>query len=324
MRKSIIFFFVVVTIFTSGFSQKSFDFRFWEDSLIRLRQEVLTAPSESKRLALNEDFMTLLESVIEEPNSFKFKWDSVKNFSIVTSPDNLIRIFTWDIFKDNRNIENFGFVQINDGGKQYNSSRKKYSIFPLYDKRHLIDYPESFIGNHSMWYGAIYYKIIPITNNNKTYYTLLGFNGNNLFTNQKLIEVLHLKNEKPVFGAKIFKNFPSGKASRIILEYNKEATLSLKYERQSYDKGTGKRDIKTKRVIFESVEADMIIFDQLIPMDESMPNIPAFMVPESSLNQGFVSEDGKWLFVPKVNGRNPDVEQKPHQIKQRDFYRPPN
>jgi len=315
MKKALILIFLIITTF-SGFSQKKIDFEFWEDSLINLRFQAMSAPTELERLALNEDFMNLLESIIWEPNSFKFTWDSVRNFSVVGSPDNLFKLYTWHIEKEDFTVENFGFLQI------YNDNRKKYVIYPLYDKRNTIDYPETMIGDHNQWYGAVYYKIIPLETKNKTYYTLLGWNGNDLFSNQKIIEVLSFRSDKsPVFGAKIFKKY-SDKASRIILTYNKESSLSLKYERQSYDVGTARKDPKTKKTIYETVESDMIIFDKLIPLEEGMEGIPAFMVPESSMHQGFVADNGKWLFIEKVRGRNPDVPLLPHEIKQRVFYNP--
>ena len=66
----------------------------------------------------------------------------------------------------------------------------------------------------------------------------------------------------------------------------------------------------------------MIVFDELIPMDEGVPNLPSFMVPESSLNQGFVLDKGKWLFVKSVNRRNPDKDKPNYQPKTRQIYVP--
>ena len=64
----------------------------------------------------------------------------------------------------------------------------------------------------------------------------------------------------------------------------------------------------------------MIIFEELIPMDESMKNVPAYMVPESSLNQGFIEEDGKWVFLKNVRGSNPDKVKPEHQYINRNYY----
>lgn len=305
---------LVQLLWISGFGQKKTDFRMWEDSLIRLRNEVMAESDETMRLALNEDFMSLLESVLQMPEAFKFTWDSVNNFSVLASPDNIFKIFTWYIVKNNYDIENFGFIQV------YNESRKKYVLYPLYDKRQVIDYPKTQIGNHNRWYGAVYYKMIPVKDKNTTYYTLLGWNGNNLFTNQKLIEILHFnKDMTPIFGARVFKNYPE-KVARVIFEYSKNATLYLNYENQEYLVSTGKFNPKTHDYDYKRLRCDMIIFEELVPMDEAMKNVSAFMVPESSLNQGFIEEDGRWMFQKSVRGSNPDKVKQEHQHKNRNFY----
>jgi hypothetical protein len=198
-------------------------------------------------------------------------------------------------------------------------------LYPLYDSRYKIPYPHTAITDINKWYGAVYYKIIPlIIDKDKTYYTLLGWNGNDLFTNEKIIEVMQfkMKSSNPiVFGAKIFANYPN-RVARVILQYSKNASLSLKYERQSYNKSTGKRDPKTKQLIYETVFSNMIIFEELIPLDENTSNISGFLVPESSLNQGFIVADGKWLFLPNVNGHNPDKPLPSRNIKYREYYKP--
>ena len=96
MKRIVIF--VVMLSWFSVFGQKNFDFRYWEDSLIRLREQVLTAPTEVDRLGYNVDFMNVLERVLREKNAQKFTWDSVRNFSVLASPDNLFKIFTWQVY----------------------------------------------------------------------------------------------------------------------------------------------------------------------------------------------------------------------------------
>ncbi|MDR2978878.1 MAG: hypothetical protein LBV02_00305 [Bacteroidales bacterium] len=315
MKKGLLLIFSLCHL--STFSQK-FDFTFWEDSLVRIRDEVVNCPDETQRFSLNEDFMNLLEMVLLAPKSFDYAWKNSTNFAVLESPDKLFKLFTWHVLKNNRSVENFGFLHV------YNDSRKKFVIFPLYDKRNTLDYPEMTVGDHNRWYGAIYYSIIPLETKGKTYYTLLGWNGNNLFSNQKIIEVLHFKKDmSPVFGAKIFKNYPKGKVARVIFEYNKESTLTLRYEIQSYNVNTGKRDPKTRRIIYNTVRSSMIIFDELVAMADGMPDIPAYLVPESSLNQGFIPQEGTWIFVPSVNGRNPDKPREPYLHKNRSFYTAP-
>ena len=315
--KRILGYIILIALCFSGYGQKDkgSEFRIWEDSLIQLRNQVMNEPDETTRLAMNEDFMSLLEEVLQIPNSFKFAWDSVKNFSILTAPDNSFKIFTWHIVKKDYSVDNFGFIQV------YNEGRKKYVLFPLYDKRTTLDYPKTMVGNHNRWYGAVYYTIIPVKEKDFTYYTLLGWNGNDIFTNQKIIEVLHFNKETvPVFGARIFKNYPE-RVSRVILEYSKNAVLHLNYEHQQYAVSTGKMNPKTHQLEYKNVDSPMIIFDELIPMEDQMQSISAYMVPESSINQGFIENDGKWVFMKSVRGTNPDRVKPTYQYKNRQFFK---
>ncbi|MCQ2283825.1 MAG: hypothetical protein MJZ57_02855 [Bacteroidales bacterium] len=315
MKKAICY--IVAAFFCiSGYAQKNSEFRIWEDSLISLRDDVVNEPDETVRLALNEDFMTLLEEVLQMPNSFKHTWDSVQNFAVLASPDNVFKIFTWYVVKADQSIENFGFIQV------YNEARKKYVIFPLYDKGATMDYPKTSIGNHTRWYGAVYYKLVPLKEKTFTYYTLLGWNGNNLFSNQKVIEILHFnKDMTPIFGAKVFKGYTE-RVSRVIFEYSKNANMHLNYEDQQYEVSTGKYNPKTRQMEYRRFDSPMIIFDELIPMEEGMGAIAAYMVPESSLNQGFVEEDGRWVFMKNVRGSNPDRVRPDYEYKPRQIYNP--
>ncbi len=315
--KRLLCYIILLLMFVQGQAQKGRDMglRVWEDSLIRLREQVMAEPDETTRLSMNEDFMSLLEEALQTPNSFKFAWDSVRNFSVLASPDNNFKIFTWYVMKDDYSVENFGFIQV------YNEGRKKFVLFPLYDKRGTMDYPKTMVGSHNRWYGAVYYCLIPVRTKDMTYYTLLGWNGNDLFTNQKVIEVLHFNKETvPVFGARIFKNYPE-KVSRVIFEYSKNAVLHLNYEQQQYAVSTGRMNPRTRQLEYRNVDSPMIIFDELIPMEDRMQSIPAYMVPESSLNQGFVEENGKWVFMKSVRGANPDWVRPSYQHKNRQFYK---
>ena len=197
--KKLLFHIMLIILCLPAFGQKKqSEFRFWEDSLVILRDKVMNEQDETTRLELNEEFMTLLETVLQMPRSFEHPWDSVRNFAVLASPDNVFKIFTWYVVKRDYTVENFGFVQV------YNENRKKYVLFPLYDKRGTIDYPKTQVGNHNRWYGAVYYRLITTKEKNITYYTLLGLNGNNLFTNQKIIEILHFNKDKFAIASVLF------------------------------------------------------------------------------------------------------------------------
>jgi hypothetical protein len=151
---------------------------------------------------------------------------------------------------------------------------------------------------------------------------LLGWDGNNLLSTKKLIDVLTFKsNGKPQFGAPIFKKFPDkDKAVRIIFEYSAKAIMALRYEPQYLHVIVQSKDKKNKT---EKVRVEpMIVFDNLVPMDTRLsPDQPdlknqyQFYVPETNILNGFVLKDGRWYFAKDIDARNPKEKRKKKKQK---------
>src|SRR5262249_52961055 len=148
------------------------------------------------------------------PGSFNYPFDSLKEISIVKSPDNKFRIFTWNLRNDNDSYRFYGAIQRNE--------KQPVKLIPLFDAGPLIKKPEDTTVNNNFWWGALYYKIIPVKANNETYYTILGWNGSNKKSNKKVIEVLTFKDTIVVFGAPIFKAGPNDIMYRVVFEYSND------------------------------------------------------------------------------------------------------
>jgi hypothetical protein len=142
--------------------------------------------------------------------------------------------------------------------------------------------PEDSVRTGSNWIGAIYYGIVMKTFNNKKYYTLLGFDDNNMRSTKKWIEVLSFdETGRPVFGGPFFsmkdsKENPKASFARYCMEYKKEGRARMNYDQ----------------------ELDMIMFDHLV-VEGNQPNQPFNKVPDGDY-QGFKWENGKWVLVDKV------------------------
>ena len=57
--------------------------------------------------------------------------------------------------------------------------------------------------DYTDWYGALYYKIIPFENGNKTEYLLLGWDGGTAGSNYKILDVLVLGKKSVRFGSPV-------------------------------------------------------------------------------------------------------------------------
>jgi hypothetical protein len=306
-------------MFLSGYAQKKSVFAVLEDSIIQLRKETILENETRLRYQKNEQLLYLLEETLELKNSVLYPFDSLKTISVLTSSDKKMRIFTWVLVNNDGVHEHYGFVQA------YNEEKKQYKIYTLIDKWKRINNPAAQPLTFNNWFGAVYTELIEVkTSNDKTYYTLLGWNGGDVFSQRKVIEILSISNKGvPAFGALIFKDYPQRRTMRIIFEYAKKTPFLLHYDKQLYTEKTIKKDKSTKKYVVDTLSANMIVFNRLIPISDALEQIPQFMVGESSINDAFVEKDGKWIYKANIIARNPDNTPLPKQEhKPRIFYNP--
>ena len=303
----------------SGHAQRKSVFAMMEDSIVHLHRSVISERNSAVRYQQNEQLLYVLEETLGLNNSISYPFDSVKTIAVLTSPDKKVRIFTWYLIDDKGVHEHYGFVQA------YNAVTKRYMVYPLIDKWRKVDNPSVKILACDNWFGALYTKLIEVKGTAGTYYTLLGWNGGDVFSQYKIIDVLSFNYRGvPVFGSQVFRNYGKGRPVRIVFSYSKKGYMALNYEKQSYMQRSATRSKKTKQYTMSRIPAEMIVFTRLIPMREGMQNAPQYMVGESSLIDAFLEQDGKWLFKPDVIAGNPDRPLPRREQKTRVYYTPVN
>jgi len=274
-----IFFLTLFSILTiSVFSQKVSKqlIAEYEDTLKVMAHTIMNGENQAVKTEANNAFISTLQEVLQFERSFNYPFDSLKTISIKISSDSKVRIYTWLLKKDNGNYQYFGFVHYK------NKSKKRYEIITLNDNSENIRRPENEQLDNNNWYGALYYDIIYIKKKGRTYYTLLGWDGNNDISTKKIIDVMYFSGrEKIKFGASIFKK---GKTTtkRFIIEYNATSTISVRYEE------------KEKR----------IIFDHLMPMRKDLEGLHEYYIPDGTYN-AMKYTNGKWEFKNDVAANNP-------------------
>ncbi|ATP55527.1 hypothetical protein CPT03_03135 [Pedobacter ginsengisoli] len=247
--KSLILIIILCTVSAKLKAQHSFPFNSgpvmnkFQDSLIKLSEVTFNATTNSERYTQNAAFIKTLVNSLKTQGSFLFPFDSLKKITILKSPDNSFRIFSWYLPLDDGSYRFFGTIQMatKDG---------KLKMFPLIDDTSNIKDTNLITGNKN-WYGARYYEIIPVIMNGRPpYYVLIGWKGNSLKTSKKVIDVLSFnKEQQPVFGKPVFEEAKStATKNRIVFEYNKQNTMTLTLDKN----------------------VNMIVFDHLAPISEEM------------------------------------------------------
>jgi hypothetical protein len=243
----------------------------YEDSLITLGKTFVNDSIETNRKNANYAFIKTLVRALKIPNSFLYPFDSLKTVSIINSPDNRFRVITWPIANNDGSYRFYGTIQINTGGPLL--------MYPLNDFTAGIKNAEDTISDNLKWFGAEYYKIIPVYSP-KLYYVLLGWKGNTSKSTKKVIEVLSFKDNKPVLGMPVFVG--NGKTrERVVFEYTRQASMLLRYV----------------------PDQNLIVFDHLVPPDPKLIKQKDSYGPDLTYD-GYKEKNGRWVFVDNLDMRN--------------------
>ena len=244
-----------------------------EDSMKQYAHDIVNARQPADRVKADSIFTRMLVRALKEKHSFSYPFDSLQTISRLYAPDSSFRIFTWQLVRDETTFRRHGAIQMN-------TADGSLSLYPLLDKTELVKDIDNAITDNEEWVGALYYKIIQTTYQNKNFYTLLGYDENSFRSTKKRIEVLTFNNGKPVFGGPFFSfeedSLPRPVQSRFSIEYKKEGNGSIKYDK----------------------ELGIIIFDHLIS-ENNQPEKKYTYIPDGDY-EGFKWEKGKWVHINKV------------------------
>ena len=168
-----------------------------EDSLNSLSMKIIQGRNSSDRFSADSLFTKTFVRALKTPHSFYFPFDSLYTISKLYAPDSSFRIYTWQMVINDNVIRQHGAIQM----KTADGSLK---LFPLIDKSDVTLNAADTIADHFGWMGAVYYKIIETKAQGKSFYTLLGYDENNIRSNKKVIEILTFSNGQPQFSARQF------------------------------------------------------------------------------------------------------------------------
>ncbi len=261
-----------------GFSQRipQADEKFLEakeDSLQNYSLDIIQNISPENRFKADSLFTKMFVRALKTNNSFYFPFDSLQTISKLYPPDSSFRIFTWQMVINDNFVRQHGAIQMHtpDGSLK---------LFPLIDKSDVTINIRDTVANNKGWIGAVYYRILQTKNGNHNYYTLLGYDENNMRSNRKIIEVLDFVNGEPQFGGRFFTfnqdSLKKPAASRYVMEYKKATGARL-----TYDENLG-------MIVFEHLESE-----------SNEPNKKWTLIPDGDY-EGFKWNNGQWVHVDKV------------------------
>ena len=236
------------------------------DSLVLLIKDIQRGESDSVRITSNEKFLKKFEKILLQNESYLRNFDSLKNVSVQSPPDNKFRIYTWTVPHYNGDVyDYYGFIQL--------KTDTNTILFRLNDSTSVIKKPESEKLSHDRWLGAVYYAIEEIKKSGKTYYTLLGWKGKDKMQTQKIIEILYINGNRIKFGFPIIKT-GSVFRNRMIFSFNAQASMTLHFDKKY----------------------NGIVFDHF---DSTNINLPELIGPDGTYD-ALKNQKGKWVLFHDV------------------------
>lgn len=266
-------FLLILVLTTFSFGQTK-DLSSMEDELVILLSNLRKAEGDQAKVTANKLFKEKIAEVTQQKEALNFPFSKMETVGIIDSPDKQLRIINWNVEKDDFSHTYNCFVL------HFDKRKKKYFATELIDNSFGMPFHPSEIINATNWYGALYYKIIPVKKGSKTLYTVLGWDHNSSMSQVKLIDVIYFTGKTLKLGAPIFKEGKITK-KRVFFEHSKKTSMSLKYES----------------------DRERIIFDHLSPESPSMKKFRSFYVPDMSYD-AYILEDGKWILNEDVIGVN--------------------
>jgi len=222
--------------------------------------------------SLSNELSNKFEKILLMEGAIAFSFDSLLAIGKVESNDKNLRIFTWNTVRNDGTYLYYGFIQV------YLKDKKTVKVYRLIDKSDSIPNVESASLVPENWFGALYYDIIETNLQEGVLYTLLGWDGNDLYSNKKIIESLTFSaSGKPKFGKSVFRVGKS-KQKRVIFEYSRMANMMITYD----EKNT------------------MIVYDHLSPSNPTYQNNPAYYGPDFSYD-GFKFENFVWNHLSEID-----------------------
>ena len=278
-----IFFLLLIFTCNNLFSKNIVKEQEYIDSLSNLGKIIINGKNDFVRFEANEKFKNLLIFLLSHDKSINLNFSAVDNLSQQKTSDKSFQILTWVVPKTDESFVCYGIVHL------HNKRSKKYEIHELTDVRNKLENIEYQTLCNGDWFGALYYEMLRVRSFGKTYYTLLGWNGNDALSTLKIIDVISIRNNSEVvFGDDLFVGYGKNQR-RIVFEYSSKTQMTLRREKIK----KGRRSAK------------MIVFDRLEPMAPGLEGLYQFYVPSTNIVDAFIFKNDKWQFIKDIDARNP-------------------
>ena len=225
------------------------------------------------RLKTVHRFIPRFVAALKLPGAYGYGFDSLK-IQQVRAPDDAFRIYTWEIEDELRTHRYYGAIQMNS---------EDLELHPLFDYSDTMVYRPQRPLTPRDWYGALYYGCVRTEHDGQVFYTLMGRDEADFVSDRKVIEVMTIGPDGPVFGDEPLFHYVDSNGvhmrtdARVFVEYNDKATVRMTHD----------------------PEQDILLFDHCEPPSENERGARFTYVPDGTY-EGFEWVDGRWEWIERV------------------------
>lgn len=260
---------------------------------------LVKAESDDLKVQAANELAALFEEAFGNKESFTYPFSKISRVVKLLPDDEALRVFNWTVPLSDNTFRYHMYVLFPNG--------KFVRFSNVTELTHSDERKE--ISNEN-WYGSLYYEIKRVKVKGKSYYTLLGWDGNDQLTTKKVIDVLVTNGKsKASLGYPLFDHEGLLKHRRVF-EFASDAQVNLKW-------------LKSKKII---------VFDHLEPTSPNLEGQYAFYGPSTSFD-GYEWAGDHWklnenvdMSRPKSNSSNAQFNfpERPDFTRQRDKTNPLN
>lgn len=179
--------------------------------------------SDSAKLALSKQAADRMEPLLKNSAAFGYNFYRLGSVSSVYAPSGKVRVMTFGVALSDGTYSYHGFVLCKIDGSTVVTRLRQASDKPKNPLREDMQ-----AGN---WYGAIYYDISQFGSKKSPVYALCGWDGNDMFTNRKVLEQFTVSPAGvPRFGGSFDTEYGNG-CKRVVFEFSEKAVMTLRYDK---------------------------------------------------------------------------------------------
>ncbi|MFK8045590.1 MAG: hypothetical protein AB8B72_08845 [Crocinitomicaceae bacterium] len=267
----------ILFIAFSSFGQENEKLIAAENEIASYLDSVRKAKTDAERNMHNASLYQSVKDLEKINGILEYPFSSLKSMSTIKAPDGAFRIFNWNV--ENSNLEHSHYCIM---FKKSRGAKKQIAIEFKEDKYTIPPKPTTML-TPNKWYGALYYKIVPVKVGNKNLYTVLGYSGSTRSSNKKLLEVFWFKGNKLRLGYPLFEAEEKARnlQRRVFFEYSEQANVSVKFL-----PNIGK-----------------IVFDHLVPENKNLEGMYEFYIPDLTYD-AYYWKDNHWKYQKDIQVGN--------------------